>query len=221
MDAGAFLDTKPLPKSERPAWSEVAWAVGYCLIGVLLICDTARRLTYMHELLVGWLGMIGVVLLLHFGIFRLMSCGWRAAGVAARPLMNRPILSTSVSDFWGRRWNTAFRDLTHRFLFRPLAHHMRPKCALVAGFLISGLIHDLLISVPAQAGYGGPTAFFLIQAVAILVERSPWGRAGGLGKGWQGWLFTLLVLTLPAGLLFHPPFIRTVVLPFLEAIGAI
>ena len=36
------------------------------------------------------------------------------------PLMKRPASSVSVGAFWGRRWNTAFRDLAYRFLFRPL-----------------------------------------------------------------------------------------------------
>ena len=54
-----------------------------------------------------------LVLVLHFGSFHLLSCGWRFAGVQARPLMDRPLASASVSEFWGRRWNTAFRDLTH------------------------------------------------------------------------------------------------------------
>ena len=34
------------------------------------------------------------------------------------------------------------------------------------------------------------------------------------------WLFTAVVLVVPAGILFHPPFVYNVVLPFLEAIGA-
>jgi len=69
-------------------------------------------------MLAGWLGMIGIVVTLHFGIFHALSCLWRRASVEARPLMHAPLASTSLSEFWGRRWNTAFRDLTHRFLFR-------------------------------------------------------------------------------------------------------
>jgi D-alanyl-lipoteichoic acid acyltransferase DltB (MBOAT superfamily) len=73
-----------------------------------------------HAYAIGWIGMIGLLLILHFGVFHLTSCWWRSVGVEARPLMNRPQAATSLSKFWGRRWNTAFRDLIHRFLFRRL-----------------------------------------------------------------------------------------------------
>jgi alginate O-acetyltransferase complex protein AlgI len=135
--------------------------------------------------------------------------------------MNWPLAAVSVSDFWGRRWNTAFRDLTHRFLFRPLTRLLGPRWALLIGFVFSGLLHDLVISWPARGGYGGPTLFFLLQSLAIFVERSGPGRRLGLGKGWPGWLFTTLVLLVPVSGLFHPPFVREIMVPFLRAIGGI
>jgi len=74
--------------------------------------------------------------------------------------------------------------------------------------------------VPAGAGFGGPTAFFLLQAAALLAERSRLGQAIGLGAGWRGWLFTATVVALPAYALFHPPFVENVVVPFMNAWGA-
>ena len=131
--------------------------------------------------------------------------------------MDWPILATSVSDFWGRRWNLAFRDLTHRFVFRPLTSRLGAKPALAVGFLISGIVHDLVISLPAGAGFGGPTLFFVLQGAAIFLERSASGRRLSLGRGAIGWAFTMLVLVAPLCLLFHPPFVRTVVVPMLSA----
>jgi alginate O-acetyltransferase complex protein AlgI len=163
--------------------------------------------------------MIGLVLVLHFGSFHLLSCAWRAAGVCARPLMAAPILATGVGEFWGRRWNRAFRDLTHRFLYRPLARRLDPGPALGLAFLASGVVHDLVISLPARGGYGLPTLFFALQAGAIGIERSPAGRALGLGRGARGWAFAMAAIAGPAGILFHPPFVRDVMLPFLDAFG--
>jgi hypothetical protein len=96
-----------------------------------------------------------------------------------------------------------------------------PRWALWSVFLFSGLVHELVISVPARGGYGGPTLFFAVQAAAIFLERGALGRRLGLGRGRRGWLFTLLVLLAPAWALYHPPFVVEVVVPFLRAVGAI
>src|SRR6185295_14771436 len=205
LDAEAFLRPERLPESERPRPREWAAAGAKLLIGAVLFWGAARLVPANREILLGWIGMIGLILMLHFGSFHLLSCAWRAAGVDARPLMRRPLAAESLSDFWGRRWNTAFRDLTHRFLFRPLTARLGPRWALAAGFVFSGVVHDLVISLPARGGYGGPTLFFSLQAAGLLVERSRLARALGLGRGWRGWLFTMLVLALPVGALFHPP----------------
>ena len=81
-------------------------------------------------------------------------------------------------------------------------------------------MHEIVISVPVGAGYGLPTLFFGIQASAWLFERSQHGKALGLGTGWRGWLFTMTVVVLPAYGLFHPPFVRTVIVPFMRAVRA-
>ena len=151
----------------------------------------------------------------------MLSCAWRRAGVEARPLMNRPVVSVSLGEFWGRRWNTAFRDLTHRFLFRPMTRRLGVKAGIAAGFLFSGLVHDLVISVPAGGGYGGPTLFFAAQGLGMLFERSRFGRRIGLGRGTRGWLFTMLVLVVPAPVLFHPPFVGRIIVPFMRSLGAL
>jgi alginate O-acetyltransferase complex protein AlgI len=221
LDATAFLLRGPIPAGARPTAGEWGSAAAKFLLGGLLLRGLARMIPASQEVLRGWVGMAGIALVLHFGAFHLLSCAWRSAGIDARPLMNRPLASGSVSEFWGKRWNTAFRDLTHRFLFRPLTARWGPRRALVAGFLVSGLVHELLISVPAGGGYGGPTLYFVLQAAALLAERSRAGQTIGLGRGWRGRCFTLLVVGVPAYGLFHPPFVRNVILPLMGALGAV
>jgi hypothetical protein len=221
MDAASFL--APVPISTRYARCSIEWlaATAKLVFGAALLFAVARLIPQEHEYLIGWTGMIGIVLIIHFGLFQLLSCYWRSLGIEARPIMNRPLASTSLSEFWGRRWNTAFRDLAHRFLFRPFTSWFGPRIGLVAGFLFSGAVHDLVISVPAKAGYGGPTAFFAIQGAAMIFERSVVGRRIGLGKGWSGRMFTFLVLAAPVFLLFHRPFVVRVIVPFMHAMGAL
>jgi hypothetical protein len=164
--------------------------------------------------------MIGAIFMLHFGTFHFLSLAWRMAGVPAAPVMNNPLRATSLADFWGARWNTAFNQLAFQFGFRPLRRWTTPGLAVLIVFLVSGLIHELVISWPARGGYGGPTLYFLLQAAGIQIERSRPGRNLELGHGVRGWLFTLLVTAGPVVWLFHPPFIHHVILPMLTAIGA-
>jgi alginate O-acetyltransferase complex protein AlgI len=87
-------------------------------------------------------------------------------------------------------------------------------------FVLSGLVHELVITVPAAAGYGGPTLFFAAQAGGLFIERSRFGRKIGLGRGATGWLFTMLVLATPLTLLFPPPFLTKIIVPMLRALEA-
>jgi hypothetical protein len=218
LDAAAFLRAHSESAPPRKEWIR---GLRNLLVGVALFFGVARFVAPHNLYVAGWLGMAGVVVALHFGLFHLLSCGWRYAGVEARPLMNRPLVSVSLGEFWGRRWNTAFRDLTHRFLFRPLTRRFGVHGGIAGGFVFSGLVHELVISVPAGGGYGGPTLFFALQGVGILVERSRFGRQIGLARGARGWLFTMLVLVIPAPCLFHPPFVERIVVPFMKSLGAI
>jgi hypothetical protein len=88
-------------------------------------------------------------------------------------------------------------------------------------FVASGLIHDLVISFPARGGYGLPTAYFILQGLGVMLERSRWGRKFGLQKGLIAWIFLLIVAAAPAFWLFHPPFVLRVILPFMQAIHAL
>jgi predicted DCC family thiol-disulfide oxidoreductase YuxK len=219
MDAESFLDLKAIPP--RPARTEWQFAFAKTLFGAALIWICAPLGAPVHPLLCGWCGMVGIIFLLHFGVFHLLSLTWRWFGVSAPPIMRAPLFTRSVAEFWGKRWNTAFHELVHRFTFRPASRVVGAVPATLLVFLGSGLIHDLLISLPARGGFGLPTAYFLGQGLGVLVEHSRFGRRIGLGRGLCGWLFMVVVTAVPAFWLFHPPFIEKVILPMLHAIGAI
>jgi hypothetical protein len=90
----------------------------------------------------------------------------------------------------------------------------------LAVFVISGLLQELVITVPARGGYGGPTLYFLIQGGALLFEKSRVARVIGLDGGWRARTFTLLVVAAPVVVLFPPPFLRDVILPFVSAVAS-
>lgn len=218
MDAAAFLNREEVPA--RPRSIEWAFALIKTGLGFALLFGATRILFPDHPLTAGWVGMCGAIFILHFGLFHILSLVWRQAGVNAAPLMQLPLAATSLNDFWGKRWNTAFNELAFRFAYRPLRRRTSPTAATLVVFGLSGLIHELVISLPAHGGYGLPTAYFILQGCGLVVERSPLGRRIGLGQGLRGRIFALAVTTGPAFWLFHPPFIHNVILPMFKTIGA-
>ncbi len=219
MDARAFLDNRQRPP--KPRKTEWASAIGKTAFGAFLFWGLARLVPVEHPLLVGWIGLLGLIFLLHFGPFHIAALAWQAAGIDARPIMREPAVATSLSDFWSNRWNLAFRQLAHDLLLRPLRHRLGVVGGALTVFLASGLLHEAVISLPARGGYGLPTAYFLLQALGMFIERSRGGRRLGLGRGFSGWLFTALITAGPAFWVFHPLFVIRVILPFMKAVGAL
>jgi hypothetical protein len=144
--------------------------------------------------------------LLHFGAFGIVAGLWRRAGADVGPLFRSPWRSASLGEFWSRRWNLAFSEMTSLAVYRPLALRVGRRAALVAAFLFSGLLHEVAISLPVRAGYGRPLLYFASHGVLTQVERErgPFGRPA-----------TLLAVVLPLPLLFHQPFLQGVIWPLL------
>ena len=217
MDARRFLAlSSSIPKPVFSAW---IWAVAKTAGGAALVWGGARLAG--NGLLAGWIGMVGFIFLLHFGLFAMLSLFWQEQGISAPPLMNCPIAASSLSDFWGRRWNAGFRDIVFGLFFLPLARWCGATAAVALTFLLSGLLHELVITLPAGADFGLPTLYFALQGVAMLAERSPLGVRLGLARGWLAHAFTFIVVTAPIFALFPPVFVLRVMVPFLEIIKAL
>jgi alginate O-acetyltransferase complex protein AlgI len=189
--------------------------------GAALVWGVARFVPEQQPILAGWVGMIGLAFLLHFGAFHVLALLWQSAGVDAPHIFRSPARATSLGDLWGSRWNLAFRELAYSLVYRPLVGRLGVAGASFAAFAASGFVHELVISLPARAGYGLPTVYFLVQWLGVLAERSRLGRRLRLRRGFRGWLFALVVAAGPMGLLFHPPFVSGVMVPFLQAVRAI
>ncbi len=209
------MDPAPFLERQRQAMQSSAWCAALIKIalGAALTWIGVAQVAAHAPLWAGHLGIIGWVLMLHCGAFHLLALVWRRAGVAVDPIMDSPLMAASLADFWGRRWNRAFHDLVHAGCYAPLARRWGASAAIGATFLLSGVIHDLVISLPARGGLGLPTAYFAMQGVGMFVERR-------LRRAWRR-PFALILVIAPAPLLFHPPFIERVMAPFLAATGAL
>ena len=151
----------------------------------------------------------GLSLIVHFGVFDVLAGAWRRAGVDCKPLFRSPLRSTSLGEFWGRRWNLAFSEMTALAVYQPLVRRIGRRPALAASFLGSGLLHELAISVPVRAGYGLPLAYFALHGALVMVEGRltkagrPVDRVPWVGRAWTlGWVLVPLAGPVP------PPFPR-------------
>ncbi|HUK81255.1 MAG TPA: MBOAT family protein [Verrucomicrobiae bacterium] len=191
---------RPRPGGERAA-------LGFCrmILGAVMFWGVARWAP--GEIARGWMGMIGLVLMLHFGLVH-----WLMAMCGFEPIMREPLRARSLSEFWSGRWNRVFPEMMRPLVFEPIAKRRGAALATMAAFGVSGLLHELVISLPAGAGYGLPTFYFLVQGLGVCVER----RVAFA----RGWLWMLAVTAGPVFWLFHPPFVERVIIPFMEAVRA-
>jgi alginate O-acetyltransferase complex protein AlgI len=158
--------------------------------------------------------VIGASLVLHFGVFTILAGLWRRAGVPAEPSFRAPFSSARLAEFWGRRWNAAFTELVKVVVYAPLRSVAGRGPARFAGFLFSGLLHELAITVPAGAGYGGPLLYFALQGLLVAGERRIVGAAPASGSaGWRDRVWTLGCLVVPLPLLVPLAFVRQALWP--------
>lgn len=200
-DVTAFRRARPAgPVSANAPWSSIL----FILVGILALI-IARRSESVT--VVGWLGLVAMLCLLHFGAFDLLAYLWARIGHPVERIMQAPWRAGSLAEFWGQRWNRAFSDWARVHVFRPLVRRWGTAGGTLAGFLASGLAHELVISLPAAAGWGLPTFYFLLQGGGVLAQRK-W-------KCLRHRVLTLAAVLLPAPLLFHPPFVREVFAPMI------
>lgn len=160
--------------------------------------------------------LAGLSLVLHFGVFNVVAGGWRCLGADATPLFKAPLLSKSLGEFWGRRWNLAFSEMTAIGVYRPVSAVAGRRVGLFAAFAASGVLHELAISLPVKAGYGLPMTYFAIHGGLVVAERALEARGRPIsGHAALGRLWTIFWLVAPLPVLFHPPFLAGTMWPIL------
>lgn len=212
FDAAGFFTREAASQPARTEWTGGTLKV---LCGLALWLIVAPAVLTHNTMLSGWLAMIGIVLAMHFGGLHLLALFWRARGRDVRPIMHAPVLTESLSEFWGRRWNVAFRDFAHHAVFKPAARRWSAATGTWISFVFSGLVHELAISVPAGGGYGLPLAYFVLQGFGVSLERTLSRKGFTVRGGLRGWSFAALFLIPAAVFLFHPPFVRNVIVPLI------
>jgi len=113
-------------------------------------------------------------------------------GFNLQPQFNEPYLSTSLQDFWGRRWNLMVTGILRPTVFHPVYSISTPfvgpscafSCAVFATFIVSGLVHELIYYYLTRAPPTWEvTSFFVLHGVCTAAEVAV--KKVVLRRGWR------------------------------------
>jgi alginate O-acetyltransferase complex protein AlgI len=195
------MDARPFETTVEPGGLRLmAWGTSKMALGAALLLLPRTGLFALDAVRV----LLGIGFLVHLGLLDALAGFWRLRGIPVGRLFENPAASRTLGEFWGRRWNLAFHVVARDRVYRPVARRWGRGCGILAAFAFSGVLHDLLLSLPAGGGYGLPTLYFLLEGVLVLVERA-WSLRG---RGW-----TLFCLVAPVPLLFHRAFLEAIIRP--------
>jgi alginate O-acetyltransferase complex protein AlgI len=152
--------------------------------------------------------LIGLSLFLHFGILNLQAWWWNCWGATCSELFKSPLKSKSLHEFWGKRWNLAFSEMTAVLIYRPLKQSYSTSVALFIAFLFSGMLHEMAISFPVKYGIGMPMLYFFLHGILMLMEQQIPMLQKLLQNRWISRIWVIFWLIAPLPLLFHQEFVK-------------
>ena len=128
-------------------------------------------------------------------------------GTKLPKLHDDPILSRTLREFWGRRWNPSVRHMLNDHCFLPLVTRFSPPIAVMGTFVASAFLHFWLTFAAVGPLLASSMAtYFVIQGALLLLERrlavSHWRL-----RAQRAWTAGCLLLPLP---LFLEPLLRVV-----------
>lgn len=111
------------------------------------------------------------------------------------PVFDHPWSSSSLIEFWSRRWHQLFRDCFLGIGAQPLSLVAGRIGGVIGAFTVSGIMHELGLWGMGNGGdFRQVAGFFLMMGVGVILESS-WRkvtgqRVGGtLGRIWTAfWL---------------------------------
>ncbi len=138
------------------------------------------------------------------GAVGLLLFSWKNSQGAS--IHRRPILSKTLTEFWGQNWNVWVIDWLKDV---DIFFRTSPKFIRTAGiFCCSGLIHELMVNLPywlvfKQSYFGNMMMYFCVQAVGLMIEKKFVRRT----PNWFQQTYLWLVVFLPVPLFVAPPFL--------------
>lgn len=202
------------PSSALPgSWALWIRGISRMILGLIIINLASLKWFSLPEFIQHLFYLIGISLMLHFGLLNIFAGTLRRFGIPVTTLFKDPLSSKSLNEFWSKRWNLAFVELTTLAVTRPVKSKYGNQTAFWISFIFSGLLHEMAISLPVKSRFGKPMLYFIIQAVLILsIDRFIRIQSSQVFRT----ILILACLGLPIFLLFHKQFILQIILPLVS-----
>lgn len=201
MDPKVFFSRSGLSEQAKPLLRSGSKNLLLGLSGLMLLSYATHSYPLSSSASGFWgvslLLLISLSLVLHFGLLNINAGLLNLWGYPAYKLFRAPLKSKSLGEFWGKRWNIAFTEMTSITVYKPLNRATDPKTAPFIAFLLSGLLHEVALTLSVQKKYGGPIFYFMLHGVLVVAERAFFRNQ----KPERLWCLFWLVVPLP--LLFH------------------
>ncbi|CAN0917250.1 Acyl-CoA--sterol O-acyltransferase 1 [Linum grandiflorum] len=92
-------------------------------------------------------------------------------GLEMEPHFDEPYLSTSLQEFWGRRWNLIVNRILRPTVYDPIRARWAPLPAVFATFVVSALMHELILYYMTRTRPNWKMAgFFLLHGACVAAE---------------------------------------------------
>ena len=188
------------------------------VIGLSLLYLVHRLMVFPNFYYPVWLlSLVGFSMIFHFGLINIMVFCWQIAGIKVMPPFRSPLSSKTLSDFWSKDWNYAFVEMNTIAVYRPVRRYVGASGALMFTFFVSGIFHEIAISLPVDAGFGEPLTYFALQGVLVVLENRIVVKFPQKMKAY-GRLYLFLSLLAPLPLLFPPDFVHSILFFIVNAI---
>ncbi|XP_009766443.1 acyl-CoA--sterol O-acyltransferase 1-like [Nicotiana sylvestris] len=170
------LQKKPFPSSGRSK-SVLNYGIKALLFALIIIVYDYSD--YIHPYIILVIYCFHIYLCLEIILAIVSGLARGLLGLELEPQFNEPYLSTSLQDFWGRRWNLIVTTILRPTVYNPsltlstniLGRKWAPLPAVMITFVVSGLMHELIFY---YLGRVRPTWeitwFFLLHGMCLNIE---------------------------------------------------
>ncbi|KAL5066394.1 hypothetical protein RYX36_028131 [Vicia faba] len=163
--------------SKRSNLIFLQYAIKFLLLGVLVkLYDYSDHI---HPKIILGMYCFHIYFLLEIILAIVAASARNILGLEVEPQFNNPIISTSLQDFWGKRWNLMVTSILRPTVYEPtlkaakivVGSKWAPLPAVFGTFVVSGLMHELILF---YMGRLEPTfmmfGFFVLHGLCLTVE---------------------------------------------------